>query len=307
MSRAERHRFLAGEEDEGKRLDQVLAARIPDLSRRRARVLIEIGGVFVNRARVKVAGRAVRAGQTIEAIMGGALARAASDVGAEARGRDEASLPAYSVVFEDDDIVVVDKPAGLLTAPTPESDRNNLMSLLSRRERETRARPLFLVHRLDLDTSGLLVVAKTPLANKNLAERFRVHDVRREYLSVVFGELSSACSRIEAPIRGKRAVTNISIEERLGTGATWIRCRLETGRTHQIRIHLAGVSHPVLGDIEHGRKTRFDPPRMALHAAVLGFAHPRTGAPIELSSPWPADLTAWLEGLRRAPPSVEMA
>jgi 23S rRNA pseudouridine1911/1915/1917 synthase len=306
MSNALRHRFVAGEDDHGKRLDQVLAARVPDLSRRRARVLIEIGGVFIDRARVKVAGRAVRTGQTIEAIMGGAFARSASDVGSEARARDEASLPAFSVAFEDEDVVVVDKPAGLLTAPTPESDRNNLLSLLARRGLPpgAAARPLFIVHRLDLDTSGLLVVAKTPLANKNLAERFRVHDIRREYLSVVLGALPEACSRIEAPIRGKRAVTNVSIEERLGDGATLVRCRLETGRTHQIRLHLAGVSHPVLGDAEHGRKTPFDPPRMALHATVLGFVHPRSGAPIELSSPWPADLTPWLEDLRRARPSL---
>jgi 23S rRNA pseudouridine1911/1915/1917 synthase len=304
MSNARCHRFVAGEVDHGKRLDQVLAARVPDLSRRKARLLIEIGGVFVDRSRVKVAGRLVRTGQMIEATMGGALARATSDVGSEARARDEASLPAFQVVFEDDDIVVVDKPAGLLTAPTPESDRNNLLSILARRGRPegTGARPIFIVHRLDLDTSGVLVLAKTPLANKNLAERFRVHDVRREYLSVVLGELPEACSRIEAPIRGKRAVTNVAIEERLGAGATLIRCRLETGRTHQIRLHLAGISHPVLGDTEHGRRTLFDPPRMALHATVLGFAHPRSGEPIELSSPWPADLTPWLEGLRRDPP-----
>jgi 23S rRNA pseudouridine1911/1915/1917 synthase len=304
MSTPLRHRFVADETDQGKRLDQVLAARVPDLSRRKARVLIEIGGVFVDRARVKVAGRLVRAGQRIEAVMGGALARAASDVGAEARARDEAALPAFKVVFEDDDLVVVDKPAGLLTAPTPESDRNNLLSLLSRRGHPEAARPLFIVHRLDLDTSGVLVVAKTPLANSALAERFRVHDVRREYLAVVLGELPEACSRIEAPLRGKRAVTNVSIEERLGSGATLARCRLETGRTHQIRLHLAGVSHPVLGDAAHGQKTPFDPPRMALHAAVLGFAHPRSGAPIEVTSPWPADLTPWLDGLRSAPPSL---
>jgi 23S rRNA pseudouridine1911/1915/1917 synthase len=306
MSPPPRHRFVAGETDHGKRLDQVLAARIPDLSRRRARVLIEIGGVFVDRARVKVAGRLVRAGQTIEAIMGGALARATGDVGSEARARDEAALPAFKVVLEDDDILVVDKPAGLLTAPTPESDRNNLLSVLSRRggSEGSPARPLFIVHRLDLDTSGLLVVAKSPLANSALAERFRVHDVRREYLAAVLGELPGELSRIEAPLRGKRAVTNLAIEERLGSGATLVRCRLETGRTHQIRLHLAGVSHPVLGDSAHGRRTAFDPPRMALHATVLGFAHPRSGAAIELSSPWPADLTPWLDGLRRAPPSL---
>jgi 23S rRNA pseudouridine1911/1915/1917 synthase len=286
------------------RLDQVLAARIPDLSRRRARVLIEIGGVFIDRARVKVAGRAVRAGQAIEANLGGALARAKGDIGAEARARDEAALPPYRIAFEDDDLVVVDKPAGLLTAPTPESDRNNLISLLSRRGGDDGSRPLFVVHRLDLDTSGLLVVAKTPLANRALAERFRVHDVRREYQAVCLGELPETLRRIEAPLHGKRAVTNLEVEARLGSGATLARCRLETGRTHQIRLHLAGVGHPVLGDSAHGRKTAFDPPRMALHAAVLGFVHPRSGAAIELSSPLPADLATWLDELRRAPPSL---
>src|SRR5690606_10904684 len=113
-------------EDAGKRLDQVLAARVPDLSRRKARVLLDIGGVFVDRARVKVASRKLRPGQVVEAHIGGALERATGEVGSAARERDSAALPRFTIVHADRDIVVVDKPAGLLTAPTPESDRGNL-------------------------------------------------------------------------------------------------------------------------------------------------------------------------------------
>lgn len=297
MSAARTHRFTAGEDDHGKRLDQVLAARVPELSRRRARVLIEIGGVFLDKARVKVAGRPVRKGQAVEIHIGGALSRASGEVGAEARARDEAALPPYRVAFEDSDLVVVDKPAGLLTAPTPESDRSNLASLLARREGKDGR--VFVVHRLDLDTSGLLVFAKTPLANSALAERFRTHDVQREYLTVVAGAVPDALARIDAPLRGKRAVTNVTVTQRFGDAATELRCALETGRTHQIRMHLSGASHPVLGDTTYGRRTSIDPPRMALHAAVLGFVHPRTGEKVELSSPWPPDLAPWLESLPR--------
>jgi len=127
---AGRTTFTVSDEDAGRRLDQVLAARVPGLSRRQARVLLDIGGVFVDGRRVKVAGRPVHAGEEVVAVMGGALARATGRPGRDARARDESRLPAHSVVFEDEDLVVVDKPAGLLTAPTPESDRNNLVKLV---------------------------------------------------------------------------------------------------------------------------------------------------------------------------------
>src|SRR5262245_23730171 len=121
-------------EDEGKRLDQLLAARVPELSRRKARVLLDLGGVFVDGVRTKQAGRLVREGQVVVAHLGGALERATKKVGRAARAEDERALPPYTIVHEDEDLVVVDKPAGLLTAPTPESDRNNLASLLGRRD-----------------------------------------------------------------------------------------------------------------------------------------------------------------------------
>jgi 23S rRNA pseudouridine1911/1915/1917 synthase len=284
--------FRAEEQDAGKRLDQVLAARIPELSRRKARVLLDIGGVFVDRARVKVAGRKVRAGQLIEAHLGGALERATKSVGGVARAEDARALPAYSVVFEDDDIVVIDKPAGLLTAPTPESDRNNLADLL----RRDRPRPeIFVVHRIDLGTSGLLVFARTALANQQLSALFRDHDVVREYIAVVQGAMKQDTDiTVRVPVKGRPALTHLAVAERLGDAATVLRARLETGRTHQIRIHCSHLGHPVFGDLQYGRRTGHDPPRMALHAATLGFVHPRTGEALSFASPMPEDLTAWL-------------
>lgn len=289
-----RVRFIVDESDAGKRLDQVLAAHVPELSRTKARVLLGIGGVFVDRARVKVASRAMKAGQTVEAVLGGAFFRASSPK------RESAENEPLHIVAEDDDFIVVEKPSGLLTAPTPESDQNNLLEqLLALQKRRGHLKPeMYVVHRLDMETSGLLVFGKTGHGNRFLSERFRVHDVRREYLGVVSGNLPEGLSQIDAPVQGKRALTKVSEIERFGSEAAWLRFQLETGRTHQIRLHLSGVGHPVLGDRAYGKKTAFDPPRMALHAAVLGFAHPRSGELLVFESAWPLDLEAWLAALR---------
>jgi 23S rRNA pseudouridine1911/1915/1917 synthase len=275
--------FTVRDEEAGERLDRLLAARVPGLSRRQARVLLDIGGVFVDGARVKVASRTLRAGQRVEAHVGGALARATKHVGRAARASDEASLPAYVVVHEDDQVIVVDKPSGLLVAPTPESDRQNLAALLGVR----------VVHRIDLATSGLLVFARTEAANRALSAAFRVHDVERAYVAVVAGAVAGDVGTIDRPVGGKRAVTHVSIEERL-TGATRLRCRLETGRTHQIRIHLSELGHPVLGDPKYGAGEAPRPPRLALHAAELGFEHPGSGQRVRFTSELPDDLTTWL-------------
>jgi 23S rRNA pseudouridine1911/1915/1917 synthase len=296
---AGRSTFKVTDEDAGRRLDQVLAARVPGLSRRQARVLLDIGGVFVDGRRIKVAGRPVHAGEEITAVLGGALARATGRPGRDARARDESRLPPHTVVFEDDDLVVVDKPAGLLTAPTPESDRNNLASLLERREGSSGR--IFVVHRIDLETSGLLVFAKNEDANRTLSEMFRRHDLERVYLAVVAGAFPDRIHRIEQPVAGRAAVTHVAVSERLGDLATLIQCRLETGRTHQIRLHARAVGHPVLGDDRYGSPfPTAPPPRMALHATTLNFAHPRTHAPLSFTSPWPPDLTPWLARLRSA-------
>jgi 23S rRNA pseudouridine1911/1915/1917 synthase len=287
------HRFTVGPEERGLRLDQLLAARVSDLSRRKARVLLDLGGVFVDGARVKVAGRTLRPGQVVVANVGGALVRASGEVGRASRARDEAALPAFRIVHHDAAIVVVDKPAGLLTAPTPERDRGNLARLLE----EQVGRPIFVVHRIDLETSGLLVFARTDEANRALAERFREHDVERLYLAMLRGVLADDARTVDLPIAGRRAVTHVDVVERFAS-CTWVQCRLETGRTHQIRLHARHLGHPVLGDRRHGEPGPEDPPRMALHAAVLGIRHPATGEALRFESPWPEDLTVWTAGLR---------
>jgi 23S rRNA pseudouridine1911/1915/1917 synthase len=295
-SDANRVTFVVSDADVGLRLDQALAARVPGLSRRRARLLLDIGGVFIDGQRVKIAGRSVYAGEKIVANLGGAFERATPKLGRDARTSDDARLPPFAVVYEDEDLVVVDKPSGLLTAPTPESDRGNLAGLLARRPGGA---PVFVVHRIDLETSGLLVFAKTDDANRALSERFVAHDLDRAYLAVVAGAFPDDVTTIDREVGGRRAVTHVAIEERLGARATWIRCRLETGRTHQIRLHALGQGHPVLGDPRYGGAPFSPrPPRMALHATRLGFAHPRTGAPLSFESPWPPDLATWLDALR---------
>ena len=274
-------RFEVPAEDAGLRLDQVVPRHVAGLSRRKARAVIDLGGVFVDRTRVKVAGRPVRAGQLIEVHVGGAIERSEPP-------------PAPELVFVDEHIIVADKPAGLVTAPTPESDRGDLLDQLAARHGE-----VYLVHRLDLPTSGLLVFARTREANKRLGDAFARHDVDREYRAVAVGEV--APQTVDRPIQGKRAVTMLAVVERLA-GATLVSARLETGRTHQIRIHLAGLGHPVAGDRQHGGDAArtFTPraPRLALHAAVLGFTHPATGERVRFERDLPADLARWIARLR---------
>lgn len=298
MSAPNKQRFEVTADEVELRLDQLLAARIPELSRSKARVLLDIGGVFVDGARVKVAGRKLRAGQVVEATLGGALDRATSKTGREARAADDAALPAFEVVHQDDDLVVVHKPSGLLTAPTPESDRGNLAVLLEQRL----GGRIFVVHRIDLETSGLLLFARNPRANRTLSERFRTHDIERQYVTVVDGHLEADRLTVRQPVQGRSAVTHLEMLERLACGATVLRATLETGRTHQIRLHCTHIGHPVLGDPRYGKRSGPRAPRMALHAAVLGFVHPGSGETMRFEAALPADLATWLEGLRGADP-----
>src|SRR5512140_2834696 len=166
-------KFEVAADEAGMRLDQVVPKHVAGLSRRKARAVIDLGGVFVDRTRVKVAGRTVRAGQRIEVNVGGALDRPKES-------------PPPKIVFVDDHVIVADKPAGLVTAPTPESDRGDLLDQLSQRYGE-----VFLVHRIDLPTSGLLVFARTRVANKVLGDAFVRHDVDREYRAVAIGQVAA--------------------------------------------------------------------------------------------------------------------
>ncbi len=276
--------FTVAPDEEGLRLDQVIPKHVGGLSRRKARAVIDEGGVFVDRTRTKVASRFVKAGQVIEVNIGSAVERP----------RDAAPALSPTVVFSDEHVIVADKPAGLVTAPTPESDRGDMLDQLARQFGE-----VYLVHRIDLPTSGLLVFARTRAANKKLGDAFKVHDVDREYRAVAIGSVET--QTIERPVDGKRAVTHIRAIEPL-VGATLLAARLETGRQHQIRLHLAGNGTPIAGDTQHGgEKSRtFIPraPRLALHAARLGFAHPTTGERVVFESPLPPELDAWIARLR---------
>ncbi|MBL0215903.1 MAG: RluA family pseudouridine synthase [Myxococcales bacterium] len=276
----QKEKFTVAADEAGLRLDQVIPKHVVGLSRRKARAVIDEGGVFVDKTRVKACGRLMRPGQVIEVNIGGAV------------GRTEAP-PAPTIVFSDPHLIIANKPAGLVTAPTPESDRGDLLDQLG-----TQFGEVYLVHRLDLPTSGLLVFARTREANKRLGELFKVHDVEREYRAVCAGEVTA--QTIDRPVDGKRAVTHLGVIEPLA-GATLVSARLETGRTHQIRVHLAGLGHPVLGDHQHGGETSrtFVPraPRLALHAAVLGFVHPITRERVRFEAPLPDELARWIARL----------
>jgi 23S rRNA pseudouridine1911/1915/1917 synthase len=279
-----KHAFVVAPEDDGLRLDQVIPKHVSALSRRKARAVIDAGGVFVDRTRTKVAGRPVKPGQRIEVNLG-------------SESRTEAP-PAAAVVFSDAHLIIANKPAGLVTAPTPESDRGDLLDQL-----KTQFGEVYLVHRIDLPTSGLLVFARTRDANKLLGDAFAEHRIEREYRAVAIGEV--AAQTIDRPIEGRRAVTHVEVIEPLA-GATLLAVKLETGRTHQIRIHLAGLGHPIAGDSQHGgeRSRTFipRPPRLALHAAVLGFTHPATREQVRWEAPIPDELAAWITRLRTSTP-----
>jgi 23S rRNA pseudouridine1911/1915/1917 synthase len=231
------------------------------------------------------------------------------------------------IVHLDAHVVVVDKPSGISTIPYDESEVDTLESRvrahLSRLERN-RGRPtLGVVHRIDKETSGLVVFTRSWLAKQSLTQQFRAHTVHREYLALVYGDLRAqtfrshlvadrgdglrgSIERMRRPKErrprleeGQLAVTHVKVEERLA-GATLIACRLETGRTHQIRIHLSEAGHPLLGERVYIRElpeeNRIPAPRLMLHAAELGFVHPKSEEDVRFESPLPKDFE---ETLRR--------
>jgi 23S rRNA pseudouridine1911/1915/1917 synthase len=283
-----KYEFDVPPEAAGLRLDQCLARCVEPLSRSSARVALDLGAVFVDQRRVKVASRKVFPGQHVVVHLGGAFERAHKQVGRAARERDEAHLPPFRVLFEDEHLVVVDKPAGLLSAPTPEGDSGNLQRQLSRRGGE-----VFVVHRLDLQTSGVLVYAKSEAANHALSEMFRSHDLTRRYDVFAAGAPGDDVFSVHQSLSGKPAVTHF---RRLAQHAAfcYLEATLETGRTHQIRRHLLGRGLPVLADAEYSRREPWHPPRLALHAKHLAFVHPVTSAPLAFDVELPDDLASWL-------------
>ncbi len=294
----------------GNRLDRFLAGELPHLSRSRVQALIREGHVRLN-------DRAVKPSESV---------RPADVVSWEEPPAMETALVAediaLAVLYEDDDLIVLDKAAGMVTHPAPGNDAGTLVHALLAHcptlsgiggER----RP-GIVHRLDKDTTGCLVVAKNDVAHRALAAQFAARTTRKIYLALVRGVPREASGTIEAPIgrhpvqrkkmavvpppRGRTARTDYRVRHAIpnvtGHAAALVECHLHTGRTHQIRVHLKHLGYPILGDTFYGGPA--SAPRPMLHAWTLGFAHPRTGQPMEFRAPLPADFLAF--GLDAATP-----
>jgi 23S rRNA pseudouridine1911/1915/1917 synthase len=271
----QKFQFVVGQEDRGLRLDQVLAKRVPHLSRNAARKVLSDGGVFVGKNRVKVASRAVEPGQKISVSW------------LEGEAQKLGERPEIPIVHEDDEVLVIDKPEGLLSAPSQVSDRNNALRYLS----DDRSAELFLVHRLDRPTSGLMLFAKTKSAAHDLSVKFQAHDVERCYKTVVWGTPISSPLLVDEPIDGRPAKTTFTLVETWGQFSL-LEANLSTGRTHQVRRHALAMGHPILGDRVYRGETAGSSARetrLMLHAYVLGFRHPASQSPMRFMSPPPAD------------------
>lgn len=301
--------FVVPPEAARQRADRFVADR-GGLSRTFAQRLIGGGHLTMN-------GIVIRASDTLSA---GATLRLVIPPVAESEMRAEA-IP-LSIVYEDDDLLVVDKPAGLVVHPAPGHATGTLVNALLHHAEALPgiagvARP-GLVHRLDKDTSGLLIVAKDDLAQSSLMAQLKARRVKKTYLALVQGSVAAEVGRIEAPIGrdpaerkrmavvagGREATTGYRVRERFA-GWTLLEVDLVTGRTHQIRVHLAEIGHPIAGDPTYGNGTSRRGPegttRLFLHAWRVAFAHPRDGRLIRLETPLPSELQTPLDALRLHP------
>jgi 23S rRNA pseudouridine1911/1915/1917 synthase len=302
----------------GWRLDRALAAAVPTLSRERLKALIRSGAVETGGAAVRDPATKVKSGEDYRITV------------PEPRpAHNEAQDIPLTILFEDEHLLVVDKPAGLVVHPAAGNLDGTLVNALLHHCGGSLsgiggvARP-GIVHRIDKNTSGLLVVAKTDVAHEGLAKQFAAHSVDRRYLALVSGVPKTSGGSVDAALarsptnrkkiaivdakdlarRGKRAVTHWKRLEILQDAAL-VECRLETGRTHQVRVHMASIGHPLLGDPVYGRSGKTHGKllndlgfhRQALHAAELGFTHPVTKNRLSFSSPMPPDMQELIHAL----------
>jgi 23S rRNA pseudouridine1911/1915/1917 synthase len=314
------YQIQAGPADVGQRLDSFLAAQIGALSRSRLKQLIQEGAVTHAGNPATDPAAPVIPGHTYVVLP----------------PRAEPATPAgeaipFPILYEDKHLLVLDKPAGLVVHPAPGNAAGTLVNALIAHCGADftgiggEQRP-GIVHRLDKDTSGVMVVAKTELAHTRLSAAFAAREIEREYRAVCWGVPSPAAGAIEADIgrdprdrkrmavvarNGKTALTNYRIIGNFGTAAATLSCRLATGRTHQIRVHLAHIGHPLIGDPVYlrrrpaaaaaltapARAAALDFPRQALHAQTLGFIHPITAARLNFSAPPPADFQRLIHAL----------
>jgi 23S rRNA pseudouridine1911/1915/1917 synthase len=317
---------VASEAQAGQRLDRFLAEAIGGLSRSRVKTLIEERRVRRDGQQVTQPAEPVRAGATYTL-----------DLPAAAPSVPQPQAIPFPILYEDRDLLVLDKPAGLVVHPAPGNEDGTLVNALLAHCGESltgiggERRP-GIVHRLDKDTSGVMVVAKTELANAALTQAFAARDLDRFYLALCWGLPNPLAGEIEGAIardpkdrkrmavrpdssRGKEALTRYRTLAHHEGAASLLECRLATGRTHQIRVHLASQGLPIVGDPVYLRRLPaaakalppglrallLDFPRQALHAARLGFRHPRTGAALSFTTPPPPDMQALLDALHLSP------
>jgi len=298
------HYCEAGDGDTGKRLDVFLAGEAEDYTRSHIQRLIREGLASINGIVVKT-GYKVKRGDI-------ARLEIPEPVGVEARAE---KIP-LDIYYEDHDVIVLNKPRGMVVHPAAGNYSGTVVNALLYHCSDLSGingvlRP-GIVHRLDKDTSGLLMVAKNDAAHISLARQLKDRRITRIYLALVHGKVREEAGVIDAPIgrdpknrqkmavthkNSRHAVTNYHVQSRYA-GYTYLRLQLETGRTHQIRVHLAFIGHPLVGDLKYGpAKPHFNLTGQFLHAAVIGFKHPRTGVYMEFASPLPDELAAVLSGL----------
>jgi 23S rRNA pseudouridine1911/1915/1917 synthase len=299
-------------EGAGRRLDAWLAAQHLELSRARIQDLIRSGHITVN-------------GHPAKASLGLAAGMLVSlEIPPPTDSELQPEAIPINVLYEDGDLLVLNKPAGLVVHPAAGHASGTLVNALLAHcpalpGINGEKRP-GIVHRLDRDTSGVMVVAKTELAMRALVDAFKARTVRKEYAALVWGVPAPASGRVETligrsardrkkmsatPPRGRPAITLYETLEAFADAA-WLRVRIETGRTHQIRVHMAWLGHPVIGDVEYGRQraTRLAvplPARQMLHAERLTLVHPRTGQSLTFTAPLPEDMRLLLKALKEKP------
>ena len=298
------HKFLVEAEDEGNRIDKYISSQFPDFSRSYIQKIIKDGKVFVNDKTIKASYKVTEGDNIYLEIPKLSI----PDIIPE-------NIP-LDILHEDDDVIIVNKPKGMVVHPSAGHYTGTLVNALLYHCKDNLSgingimRP-GIVHRIDMDTTGALIVCKNNYSHNFIAEQLKVHSITRKYEGIVHGNVKEDSGRIEAPIgrhpnnrlkmavnyqNGKEAVTNYRVLKRFD-GYTYMEFQLETGRTHQIRVHLSSIHHPLLGDTVYG------PAKVGikhlqgqtLHAKTIGFNHPTTKEYVEFTAPLPEYFTELLE------------
>ncbi|CAM2076571.1 MAG: RluA family pseudouridine synthase [uncultured Clostridium sp.] len=298
--------FNINSEEEGQRIDKYLSIMIEGKSRSFVQGLIDEKKVKANSKVIK-SNYKLKKGDFIEVEVPEPVEL---NVSAEEMNLD--------IVYEDEDVLVVNKEKGIVVHPAPGNYTGTLVNGILHHCSDLSGingviRP-GIVHRIDKDTSGILVIAKNDEAHNDLAAQFKEHSIKREYYALVEGKFSKVEGTVDKPISrdkkerikmainsdGKRAVTHYEVLEQYDKGVSLVKCTLETGRTHQIRVHMASIGHPLVGDLIYGyKRQKFNIEGQALHAKTLGFIHPRTKEYMEFTSELPNYFKELLEKLRK--------